>query len=101
MKNEVQDILDHVYDLNLDYARIVFEYTGKEIDYYPYQYITNSASFQITFFDQIVFCSENDCHYDDDNKCIIDSIMNDNTTKILSEIIAYAKARDNRCSSSE
>lgn len=101
MKNTVQDILDHVYDLNLDYARIVFEYTGKEIDYYPYQYSTNSASFQITFLDQMVFCSENDSHYDDDDKCIIDSIMDTNTTKILSEIIAYAKARENLRSGSE
>ena len=93
MKNTVQDILDHVYDLNIDYARIILENTGKEIDYYPYQYRTDSASFQITFFDQVVFCSENDSHYDDDNKCIIDSIMNDNTNKLLLEIAAYTKSK--------
>ena len=90
-----------MYDLNIDYADKVQEKTGKEIEYYPYQYRTDSASFQITFFDQVVFCSENDSHYDDDNKFILASILEKNTNKLLSEISIYAKSRENVCSGSE
>ena len=101
MKNTTDDIINHIYDMNMQYAEKIKENTGKDIEYYPYQYVTDAASFQITFLDQVVFCSENDSRYNDNNEFILVQILNDNVNKILLEISAYAKSRESVYSGGE